>query len=379
MERGLRFAIITRAIGGEVPCSMSGEPQASGICACDPGFTGANCSSLRFGLPEIADAGLNYSFGPDIDGGKDQWTWGGSPVQDDNGTYHMFFSWFRFGNHTPHTIKNWYNSSVVAHATSDRPGGGFVYKDVILAPRGGGLFDGTTTHNPTVTRLPDGSFALYYIGLNCANYTGLDCIKHQWIGAAHATHPNGPWERLPEPVLSGEDGQKWEGGMVANPSVMALKNGTLLMAYRGLGDRGIGMATAPSWKGPFTRLNGGAPVMGPDSPMKSAVDEDMTLWQTERGIQMIFHQEGRDENVGAHAYSTDDGLSWTVAGDAYSLSVAFAKGVTTYTRRERPQMLKNKDGLPTHMFSGVQDNSTGFTHTIVVSLDLETSRSSVLV
>lgn len=295
-------------------------------------------------------------------------------MQADDGTYHLFFSWFRFANGTPQTIKSWYNSSVIAHAVSDRPGGGFVFKDVALAPRGGDLFDGTTTHNPTVTRLPDGSFALYYIGLNCARYGGRDCIKHQWIGAARAADPSGPWERLPEPVLSGEDGLAWEGGMVANPSVMALRNGTLLMAYRGLNDRGIGVATAPTWKGPFTRLNGGAAVLGPDSPLRTAADEDMTLWQSGRGIQMLLHQEGRGGRVGAHAYSTDDGLSWTVAGDAYTLSVAAAGGEVSYTRRERPQVLKNAAGQPTHLFSGVQDSSS-FTHTIAVPLDLQHSNA----
>jgi hypothetical protein len=50
------------------------------------------------------------------------------------------------------------------------------------------------------------------------------------------------------------------------------------MAYRGRNDRGIGMAVAQSWRGPFTRLNGGAAVLGPDSPLQTAVDEDMTLW-----------------------------------------------------------------------------------------------------
>jgi hypothetical protein len=47
-------------------------------------------------------------------------------------------------------------------------------------------------------------------------------------------------------------------GMVANPGVVQLANGTLLIAYRGKDDRGIGMAVSSSWDSPFTRLNGGA-------------------------------------------------------------------------------------------------------------------------
>ena len=73
----------------------------------------------------------------------------------------------------------------------------------------------------------------------------------------------------------------------------ALRNGTLLMAYRGLEDRGMGMATSPAWNGPFRRLNGGAAVLGPASPAHTAVDEDPTMWLSPGGtVQMILHQEG---------------------------------------------------------------------------------------
>ena len=50
--------------------------------------------------------------------------------------------------------------------------------------------------------------------------------------------------------------------MVANPAVVVLPNGSLLMAYRGLDDNGIGMAISESWDGPFLRLNGGEAVIG---------------------------------------------------------------------------------------------------------------------
>jgi hypothetical protein len=164
--------------------------------------------------------------------------------------------------------------------------------------------------------------------------------------------------------------------MVANPAVVVLGNGSLLMAYRGLNDRGIGVALAPRWDGPFTRLNGGAAVLGPASPHATAVDEDMTLWRSKRGLQMILHQEGRGGSVGAHAFSLDQGLSWTVAGDAYSLTVAQASDNVTYLRRERPQMLKSlTSGVPTHMFSGVA-LASGTTRTIAVPLDSSTSETS---
>lgn len=84
----------------------------------------------------------------------------------------MFFSWFKTaGNTTVPSIKWWYNTSVVAHATSTTPGGNYTFVDIVLPPRGPAYFDGSTTHNPTVTQLQDGSYALFYIGLNCHNYS----------------------------------------------------------------------------------------------------------------------------------------------------------------------------------------------------------------
>merc|ERR1711871_1081970 len=159
--------------------------------------------------------------------------------------------------------------------------------------------------------------------------------------------------------------------MVANPAVLALSNGTLLMAYRGLNDEGIGMATSPAWDVNFTRLNGGAAVLGPESAAQTAVCEDMTMWAdpARKAIHMILHQEGRGAAVGAHAYSLDDGLSWSIAGDAYNLTVLHEDGSSsTYTRRERPQTLKDAKGQPLALFSGVEDTSGGYTHTIAAPL-----------
>jgi hypothetical protein len=92
---------------------------------------------------------------------------------------------------------------------------------------------------------------------------------------------------------------------------------------------------------------------------------------------MILHQEGQGRAVGAHAFSTDRGGSWRLAGDAYSWTVALAegRGNVSFTRRERPQMLKEVDArtgfeVPRVMWSGVQDAGTGRTHTIAVPLNL---------
>jgi hypothetical protein len=374
-------AVGAAAAAAAASCSGSGTLRGA-RCVCDPPFGGPDCVGLAQGLP-TAPRGVFAPAGVLERGGALQATWGGSPFRDAaTGRYHLFFSWFEMpDNSTVPSIKWWYNTSRVAHAVSEQPDRGYEFQSVVLPPRGRVFFDGSTTHCPTVMQLPDLSYALFYIGLNCFNYTGTDadthqseCIKHQWIGAAHATSLDGPWERLPEPVLSGRGRHdiagkpvgSWEGGMVANPAVVALRNGTLLMAYRGLEDRGMGMATSAAWNQPFRRLNGGAAVEGPAYPAHTAVDEDPTMWISPGGtVQMILHQEGVGAACGAHAYSLDAGLSWVVAGTAYNVSVG---GTVAFVRRERPQMLKGADGQPTHLFSGVVDRGTGYMHTIAVPL-----------
>lgn len=125
----------------------------------------------------------------------------------------------------------------------------------------------------------------------CRWYTWSVAHSQYWFCIRYRTY-TGPWRRLDEPVLSGCN-STWEGGMVANPGVLVQPNGTLLMAYRGLNDKGVGMAVAHTWDGPFERLNDGAAVLGPASALHSAVAEDMFMWRTTRGIEMLFHQEVR--------------------------------------------------------------------------------------
>mmetsp|Transcript_556 Transcript_556/g.1641 ORF Transcript_556/g.1641 Transcript_556/m.1641 type:complete len:399 (-) Transcript_556:82-1278(-) len=369
----MAMAMATPGEGGFAPCSMSGTPIGGpgGRCRCDALWSGDNCSALAT-LPPAARGGAALV---QTWGGAVQTTWGGSPVRDPvSGTYHLFFSWIRRpGNGTsgpPPSIKEWYNCSVVAHATSTTPAGPYVFKDVVLEPRGGTFYDGTATHGPTVLALADGTFALYFMGLNCGMHPGLDCVKYQWIGAAHATSLDGPWERPATPVLTGRPAPSWEGGMVANPGVIQQPDGSLLMVYRGLGDTGVGMAGAPSWGAPFSRLNGGAAVLGPASPWAFKRQEDMYMWRTSRGIEMIFHQEQTDPRVGGHAYSLDDGRSWRVAGTAYTLAMPNPAGnATVFARRERPQLLFD-GGKPTYLFNGVVD-ADGTTHTVAVPLMVE--------
>jgi len=66
----------------------------------------------------------------------------------------------------------------------------------------------------------------------------------------------------------------------------------------------------------------------------------------------------QDKYAGRHAFSTD-GWDWSFSPlPAYNSTVIFTDGsVITFNRRERPHLLINSQGEPTHLFTGVQQHS----------------------
>ena len=71
----------------------------------------------------------------------------------------------------------------------------------------------------------------------------------------------GPWERLPEPLLGSNPSgaPNCDVHDVSNPVVAFMADGRVLMAFKGEGKTAgctsgvIGLATAPHWRGPWTR------------------------------------------------------------------------------------------------------------------------------
>eukprot|EP01052_Picozoa_sp_SAG31_P029578 SAG31_NODE_2950_length_4870_cov_3.507860_6_plen_97_part_00 len=63
-------------------------------------------------------------------------------------------------------------------------------------------------------------------------------------------------------------------------------------------------------------------------------------------------------DVGGHAASKD-GKTWHYSGGAvYSTTVEYEGGYNvTYARRERPELLLDEHGLPTHLITGVVDGT----------------------
>ena len=115
----------------------------------------------------------------------------------------------------------------------------------------------------------------------------------------------------------------------------------------------IGIARAPSWRGPWTL---------PTAPIFYGHAEDPAWWfsNATQSFHALFHGLGAcgagAAGIGCHAVSRD-GRAWTLSPTpAYSLDVAFDDGSNvTFSRRERPQLIFDPaTGAPTHLINGVQ-------------------------
>eukprot|EP00996_Jenningsia_fusiforme_P005982 NODE_711_length_1963_cov_29.317659_g658_i0.p1 GENE.NODE_711_length_1963_cov_29.317659_g658_i0~~NODE_711_length_1963_cov_29.317659_g658_i0.p1 ORF type:complete len:350 (+),score=18.38 NODE_711_length_1963_cov_29.317659_g658_i0:675-1724(+) len=309
-------------------------------------------------------------------------TWGGSLVESPvDGSFHLFASRFaRDGS-----VLDWFVSSEIVHAlsVSGNPKGPFRVVSIALGGSGNrSRFDATTTHNPHVQRHPrlagqmDELYVMYYIGLNCMVLRGRDCEQRQAIGLAHASSLDGPWVRGPAAIL--EPHRKYNGGrevvqrgvrtwaVVANPAVViSPRDGSVLLFYRGVLDDGVFLATAQSWRGPYVRV----PSAQGDSPSivgaLSFQMEDMFVWQTPFGCNMLAHARGARTSVLFHSSrcnATRPAMWHRALDPPYSKCVALHSPhpgqveQRCFHRRERPQLLL-QNGIPRVLCTAVEEVS----------------------
>lgn len=126
----------------------------------------------------------------------------------------------------------------------------------------------------------------------------------------------------------------------------------------------IGQAKASNWRGPyvpFTSFDG--PISSPQYPYEE--NEDPFLWKNSRGYHGLFHACTWTDSLGAnwpvaewagrYGYS-QDGKQWTFSPvPAYNGTITWKNGTTSvFSRMERPVLVFDDNGNPTHLFNGVQ-------------------------
>jgi len=302
----------------------------------------------------------------------DYWVWGGSPVRDEEGRWHLFAS--RWPKRYPF-FEGYICFSEIVRAAADRPEGPYRFVEVVLPARGPDWWDGQMTHNPTIRKIGD-EYVLFYIG---ATWNGpqpsaeelrqpaprvcREIYRTIRIGIARAPSPAGPWRRYDRPILEPRPG-KWDNTVVTNPAPVVTPDGRILLYYRSNTPNGlrIGLAAADRPEGPYRRVT--------DEPVLNLPDgnfvEDPFAWWNGACFEMLAKDMTGgitgEKHAGVHLWSRD-GLDWRLAErpQAWSRRVLWDDGTTTVQGNvERPQLLFDDDGNPAYLFAATSDGPGGF-------------------
>ncbi len=323
-------------------------------------------------LPDISFGALNAGFSLsafakrlkpkgralEMDG---YYVWCNSPIMGEDGKVHVFFSrWV-----AKKGMGGWINSSEIAHAVADTPESPFEFKEVVLAPRGTGYWDGTSCHNPHI-KFVDGKYCLFYMG----NSNGKTNTKR--IGLATAESLNGPWQRPDKPLLEAGPEGAWDDHCTTNPAFLKHPNGQYWLYYKSWnnndyynssdpvirGNRKYGLAIAEKLEGPYVRYSGN-PVIDYSKKGGNKQFEDAFVWHEKGKFNMLARDMGvYNHEVGLHIGSKD-GLSWSEPLIAYQALKEYAQEppapphLKRYGRLERPQILFIK-GKPAYLFTAAQ-------------------------
>lgn len=310
---------------------------------------------------------------PAVKGGgftdPDHWIWCGSPIQGEDGRFHLFASrWPRRYPMAPH----WLLNSQIVRAVSDSPEGPYAFQEVVLSRRGSSWFDGMNTHNPSI-RFFEGTYYLYYFGatyegppiepetvLTPARYNAIWNTKR--IGLATSRSVFGPWKRPDRPLLLPRQGM-WDCTATTNPSAAILADGRTYMLYKSRAGDGatlrLGVAVADHPAGPYRRLTDD-PIFRFDDPDLHV--EDPCLWHEDGLFHILIKDDFKNDcggltgEWGAGVYGTsEDCIHWDLHGKAYSRTVRWDDGTTTVQANvERPNLLF-QNGRPTHLFCATGD------------------------
>jgi len=322
-------------------CELNGLfDSRRGVCDCGPGWTGTTCGELE--LLEAPLFGVWPTQAVQLEKPRPRSkSWGFSMVKGDDGMFHGYVDTGCFDCDNVDATGN----NQIVHVCSESPTGPFRFEDVALP---------INAFNPHIIKLNSGKYALLF-RRNEQSHEWEPCFgdegapahpvpttnstelaKEKGMNLALSRSPQGPWEIHPLEIHG------MEGVHVSNPSMIQLKNGTFLMAFRyNTNMEHVGIAGAEKVQGPFRFLT-----------TLDVPGEDPFLWQdiSTEYFHIIFHVENAraySEWPSLHAFSID-GLDWHTSKSRfgpYSTTVRWADGTkSTFSRRERPGIIFDESG-----------------------------------
>ena len=214
----------------EDDCSLAGTCTA-GACVCRVPFTGPTCATLALGASPVPGAGGYVN--------ATAWSWGGTPIEDEHGVFHLFASQMSNGCGLLHYQTN----SAVQHLTAQYALGPYFFRDTALARRPGS-WDAGTVHGPTIRY--DASrklYALFYSMSGSTQSPAAHAANASFCSAVHAlfshcctillAHSEHQFQPAQPRVLQQQELHTHHGLLVA-----PYRGGVVAFAGRALGARG---------------------------------------------------------------------------------------------------------------------------------------------
>lgn len=368
----LRWFAFGAAVAPSLACTSDSDCSLLGVCTdgscrCDAGWAGQDCARADLEPWTEGHGYFNESLG----------SWGGRPIQDQAGSWHLFAAEMALGC----PLALWQNNSLIVRAVSQSgPLGPYVKAEEVYP-----VFH----HNPTILGpTGDGHYLMFFIGDDRGAETAVDCsaglpqptcafppdscmpLSADYISMAWSKSPEGPWQRrVITPRNHVGNLSHWDC-RTSNPAPLLLPNGSVVLIYRAnacnvKGEEYLGIAVAEHWTEDFVRQS--TPVLGPKDGFGN--NEDPFFWADARGnYHIVTHQQnlgnvcGNGTNpydrikgvtCGGHLYSQDL-KSWGVSTTpTYTDELEFANGTKGYLKtRQRPQLIFNADGSPRVLYNG---------------------------
>lgn len=300
-------------------------------------------------------------------------------------------------------ISSWLTNSQIVHAKSKQPEG--PYKRV-------GVAIGAFAHNPAIAKGPDGRYHLWHLGVgdgadnrtvkNCSNGSSFEpsvTVMHQH----RLTHQHWCWDRgsdsggstvtrlpcntsqivhssgsLEGPWTPTKTWVNINSGSLRNenPSPLYLRNGSVTLLVNSANDCVQLAMSDNGWKGPYAvppwRNNTNGTIC-------AHVEDGFLYIDARQHWHALFHME--DSRIGGHAYSTD-GIEWSNVSFAYNKTISLVgeplgTGIQC-NRRERPSLMFNEAGTPTHLVTGcclepcIWNSTNGMEHSFTAVQPLNT-------
>ncbi|MCX7011585.1 MAG: glycoside hydrolase family protein [Candidatus Sumerlaeota bacterium] len=285
--------------------------------------------------------------------------WDPSVIKDEaNGKHYLYGSrWpIQYGGY------GWLTEGRIFRAEGDSPVGPFTFAEQLDH-----LVDydwcRQANHNPKVTKIGD-THCLYYIGTHWEHGDRDPADKASWgrlwrnkrIGVATAPSPKGPWTPSPSnPILDARPDQ-WDRCLTSNPTVCVARDGRIHLIYKSASNFGQGKLVQNLGLAVADDVHGPYTRAG-RSPLLPHNIEDPFVWG-EKGCYRLLAKDMTGDVCGVHKagilYTSTDAVEWELSEErlAYDLWVNWADGSRQeFHKMERPHLYL-EDGQSRAIYHG---------------------------